>query len=329
MVQTANLFALLGEGGDDDVVAPVVADVSVSKKAPVSAPSAVAKTATTDSARPNNDSKGNSNRNKNSKGPKVAESGAEAFENGNNGRSNFRENKEGRGGGSRGKDNGRGRGRGTQREGGADDGEQRQPRKREFDRHSVNGHQTEKRHGAGKANWGTAGETGTEADNDKNEPSSPKPESGDKAAEESEETETEMTLQQYEKLQEEKRLAFLSNVKAEVASVKAVDESAFAKMSLVKKDDLENDFLVANKKQTKKVEEIIKPKAPKPKEVLEVAFRVVDPNEQQAPRERSARGNRGSGRGDRSSKNTGGRGSNREALINIESDSAFPALAIK
>jgi len=271
-----NPFALLGEDGDD--APPTVA-------APVKAAAAPVKAATAASAKPKEASKpsGEAKKSDVTKG-KGGRDAAPEPESPVAGRG------EGRGerGAGRGK-GGKGGGRGRK------DGEEgRPPRQREFDRHVPgNGRRdTEKRGGAGKANWGTATEVPSEEKKDDEVTGDA---NGEDSVEEKEPEvpDNEMTLEEYQKNVLEKRNALLASYNVNKRTV-AVD-TALQSNILKKKDEEDKTFVVSKAKEAKSKEST---KSVKEKEVIETSFRVrVDEPPRREFGGKGDRGGKGEGRG--------------------------------
>jgi plasminogen activator inhibitor 1 RNA-binding protein len=219
---------------------------------------------------------------------------------------------------------GKGRGAGGDRAG-----------KREFDRHDASGrgHETEKRHGGGRGNWGaegdeskelaeklTLGADGEEADGSDAEAAAPE--------------EKQLSLEEYEALMEEKRAGL--NVQRE-ASFK-VDKAQFQGMKTFEKQ--EEDVGLSLNKNSKSIGTNKAGRERERKErdvVVDVGFRVQSAEE--APARGGDRGGRGrggdrrggrgggrssGGRGGRTS--SGGRGRGGNASINVGDTNAFPSL---
>lgn len=207
--------------------------------------------------------------------------------------------------------------------------------KRDYDRHDASGrgHETEKRHGGGKGNWGAEGDEVKDL-NDKlvidDEP--------DAVAEAEQEDEKQMSLEEYETLMAEKKAAL--NATKEAAF--KVDDSQFAGMKTFAKEEEDVDLSL-----DKHAKVIGANKGPKDKErkevsqILDVGFRVQSEEEKRAmSRNRGGdrRGGRGGdrrgGRGDdkksgrgRGGGRGGGRGAGRDGpSINVADTTAFPSL---
>lgn len=220
---------------------------------------------------------------------------------------------------------GGGRARGKARGGGDRTG------KREFDRHDASGrgHETEKRHGGGRGNWGaegdeskemaeklTLGAEGEEADGSEVEAAAPE--------------EKQLSLEEYEALMEEKRAGL--NVQRD-ASFK-VDEAQFQGMKTFEKQ--EEDVGLSLNKNAKSVGASKAGRERERKErdvVVDVGFRVQSAEEAPARGDRNGRGRgdrRGGGRGrssgGRGRGSSGGRGRGGGAPINVGDTNAFPSL---
>lgn len=232
-------------------------------------------------------------------------------------------------GGARG--GGRG-GRGRPRSGGEHAG------KREFDRHDASGrgHETEKRHGGGRGNWGAEGEEVKDLAEKINLGGEAAESEGEGAA--VEEEEKQLTLEEYEALQLEKRAGL--NVQRDAAF--KVDNAQFQGMKTFEK--LEEDVGLGLNKNAKMIgaNKGVRERGRKDREVLvDVGFRVQSAEEGGGGRgDSGGRGGRG-GRGDRRPRGGGrvggrsaggreGRGprpsGGRGAPINMEDTSAFPSL---
>lgn len=179
--------------------------------------------------------------------------------------------------GGRGGGRGRGRGRGGERTG-----------KREFDRHDASGrgHETEKRGGGGRGNWGAEGDEikaeekavveGEEAVAAEGEQAPPV------------EEEKQLSLEEYEAMLAEKRATL--NTQREAAF--KVDEAQFQGMKTFAKDEEDVGLgLNKNAKSGKTVRE----KERKEKVVVDVAFRVQPEAERREKGRAPSRGGRGRG----------------------------------
>mmetsp|Transcript_24356 Transcript_24356/g.29524 ORF Transcript_24356/g.29524 Transcript_24356/m.29524 type:complete len:341 (+) Transcript_24356:246-1268(+) len=334
-----NMFALLGGEDDDMPQAPVAAKADKSKEA--DKPKAVAKPAI------KSDGKGAGSARSGGKGQGQGRDGGKGGRGGydraprddeddNSGYGSRNAGKGGRRDGGKGgyrRDGGKGGYRG--------DGEEGRPRKREFDRRSGTGKGAEvKRDGAGKANWGSekdeinAAAEGATADAEA-EPEELDPEAEAAAAEaaaEKEREEKEMTLEEYQKVLAEKRSALQQSFNKE-NSERQVNDSAFAKMTLVAKSEEEEVYFVGEAK-TKKT------KSKKAADADEDAEKVV-PNfsfarkEEYTPRDsgkgKGGKGGRprrenGGGKGGRGASGYGGKGGRGYSAPNIGDSSAFPTL---
>lgn len=192
--------------------------------------------------------------------------------------------------------------------------------KRDYDRHdgTGRGHETEKRHGTGRGNWGAEGDEVKDLNDklalDDNE------EAGD--VEPVEEPEKQMTLEEYEAMMADKK-ASLNQVKE--AAFKA-DEQQFAGMKTFQKVEEEVDLSLNKNAKVYGASKIGRERERKEKGVVkEVGFRIESAEEQQRARG-GGRGGRG-GRGPRGPKR-GGRGDNRRSQnsINVQDKEAFPSL---
>jgi len=201
--------------------------------------------------------------------------------------------------------------------------------KREFDRHDASGrgHETEKRHGAGRGNWGAEGDEIKEATEKLNLEGG---EEADADVPPPEEEEKQLTLEEYEALMAEKRAGL--NAQREAAF--KVDDSQFKGMKTHEK--VEEDLGLTLNKNAKTVgaNKAGRERERKDKEVVvDVGFKIQSAEERGPARGgRNSRGgdrrnNRGgSGRGGRQSgAGRGGRGG-RGAAINVEDTNAFPSL---
>lgn len=249
---------------------------------------------------------------------------------------------QGRGGkGGKGGKGGRG-GKGYGGGGGGGDGEERRPPKRDHDRRSASsrGNEVNKRGGAGRGNWGSetepisADKPATEEKADGEEATAEKLDGeGEPTEVPKEEEDNEMTLEEYEKAQEQKRLDFKNQFKAGTRDSK-VDEAAFAEMDIVTKPAEEDQILQVGakaakaKKDGKKIE----------KETTTVETNFHIPREETfSPRKggkgegrkggkgQSGFGGAGGGRGQR-----GGRGGGKAYQApDLSNESAFPTLGGK
>jgi plasminogen activator inhibitor 1 RNA-binding protein len=234
-----------------------------------------------------------------------------------------------RGGGRGGARGGGGRGR--PRSGGERAG------KREFDRHDASGrgHETEKRHGGGRGNWGAEGEEAKDLA-EKTLGDQPVDSEGEVAA--VEEEEKQLTLEEYEALLSEKRSGL--NVQRD-AAFKA-DDAQFQGMKTFEK--VEEDVGLGLNKNAKTIgaNKGGRERGRKERELMvDVGFRVQSNEEQGGGGGRGGRGERGGRGGDRRPRGGGraggrsaggreGRGprpsGGRGAAINMEDTSAFPSL---
>jgi len=304
-----NPFALLGEDGEDSPPAP-----AKTVAAPAKAPAAV-KAKEPSAPKPASDAK--SIKPKGSAHPPAQEPDSPAAI----GRGDGAER------GERGKGGKGGRGRKDGEEG-------RPPRQREFDRHVPgNGRRdTEKRGGAGKANWGTPTDVLQE---DKKETVENTEEPTEDAKEETEAPDTEMTLSEYEKNLMEKRNALLSSYTANKRTV-TVDKAL--QNNILKKKDEDSTFAASKIKEAK-----AKEAKAKVKEIVESGFRIkVDEAPRREDRPFGGKGDRGKGEGrgkgkgggkgkgdstgtSTNARRTGGPGFN----ANVMDESSFPSLGAK
>jgi plasminogen activator inhibitor 1 RNA-binding protein len=212
------------------------------------------------------------------------------------------------------------------RRGGRGDGEGRQRSRREFDRRDASGRGHDgHRGGAGKGNWGKAGDELAEEGSAFVEESETEPEVVDNSSE--------ITFEQAEALKAEKKKALAAQWKAPEAKV--IDTSAFEGLSLASRGN-DDEVDVGNPTGPKAKRE--RTKNAGAKQTLVAAFRVAPTqpadDRDERPRGRdSGRGGRG-GRGGRDSgrsgrDNRGGNRGGRGAKINVEDTSAFPTLGGK
>ncbi|WZN60439.1 HABP4_PAI-RBP1 domain-containing protein [Chloropicon roscoffensis] len=213
-------------------------------------------------------------------------------------------------GGNRGEGNRRGGGRGGR-------GGSRGGRGREYDRRSGTGRGNKlgyenKKGGGGRGNWGAPGDDGSYA------PTAEKGEN-DAAAEEPEEPDNELTLDEYAKQQAEakKKLEALTGKSSGATVVDASKE--FKGMSMNKKEDVTSEW-AAFESGSKKG----RTKNRKEKQTLTAGFKIKD--EGYEPRERRDRGGRGGARGGRGGRG-GARGGGRGGMnAKLDSASDFPTL---
>ena len=210
--------------------------------------------------------------------------------------------------------------------------------KRDYDRHDASGrgHETEKRHGGGKGNWGAEGEEAKDL-NDKLVIE----DESDAVVESEQEEEKQMSLEEYEAVMAEKKAA----LNATKESAFKVDDSQFAGMKTFAKQEEVVDLSL-----DKHAKVIGANKGPKDKDrkeisqILDVGFRVQSEEEKRATNRRGGdrrggrggdkRGGRGGddrrgGRGgdDRRGGRGGGRGAARGGpSINVADTTAFPSL---
>jgi plasminogen activator inhibitor 1 RNA-binding protein len=220
---------------------------------------------------------------------------------------------------------GGGRARGKARGGGGDRGG-----KREFDRHDASGrgHETEKRHGGGRGNWGAEGDESKEMA-EKLTLGGEGEEAGVSDAEAAAPEEKQLSLEEYEALMEEKRAGL--NVQRD-ASFK-VDKAQFQGMKTFEKQ--EEDVGLSLNKNAKSVGANKAGRERERKErdvVVDVGFRVQSAEETPGRGDRSGRGRgdrRGGGRGRSSGgrgRSSSGRGRGSGTAINVGDTNAFPSL---
>jgi len=228
------------------------------------------------------------------------------------------------------------RGKGYGGGGGGGDGEERRAPKRDHDRRSGTGRGNEvKRQGAGRGNWGSENELisadkPAEEKADGEEATAEKPE-GEEAEAPKEEEDNEMTLVEYEKAQEQKRLDFKNQFKAGTKDTK-VDEAAFAEMAIVTKPAEEDQILQVGAKAAKAKKEVKKTE----KETVAVETNFHIPREETFSPRKGGKGDGrkggkgqsgfGAGRGPRG----GGRGGGKAYQApDLSNESAFPTLGGK
>ncbi|CAN8324971.1 unnamed protein product [Cochlearia groenlandica] len=242
----------------------------------------------------------------------------------------YRRSEEGDGGARRGGAVGgyRGGGRGGRR---GDSGDYLERPKRNFERHSGTGHGNEfKRDGAGRGNWGAAGDEITPVSEELAEKSlvAEKQSGEDEAADASKETpveaqaekepeDKEMTLEEYEKVLEEKKKALLATKTEE----RKVDTKAFETMQQLSSKKSNNDevFIKLGSEKDKRAVE----KEEKTKKSLSIN-EFLKPAEGESYNPRGGRG----GRGARGGATVGG-GNQRyggAAAPAIEDTAQFPTL---
>lgn len=221
---------------------------------------------------------------------------------------------------------GKNNGRGGNRSRGAP-GER--PRKREHDRHDASGrgHETEKRHGQGRGNWGAEGDEVKDLEEKLNIAD----EEGGEGDAPAEEEEKQMSLEEYEAMLAEKRAAL--NTQREAAKI---DDAQLSGLKAFEKPEEEDIFGSVAGGKTKAVRE----KERKERETIDVGFRIQSADEVRGGRSGGRGGDRrGGGRGGdrrgsrggggagaaRGNQRGGGRGG-RGANINVNDTSAFPTL---
>eukprot|EP00884_Botryococcus_braunii_P013974 jgi/Botrbrau1/22578/Bobra.176_1s0011.2 len=344
-VQTSNIFDLLGEESPEDdapqeVITPVKPKPTLKASKPAEKPAAKAPSTPAERSSPNGPavngrgSPGARGRNGVGRGgfggrgvgrgmqdregpPRIRESPAEGEGYGGEGRR-----------GPRGEGRGRGRGRGGFRGDG--------------DRHSRNGFSDGaglKRDGQGKGNWGSDKDTikvAEEGEDGKPEEAVEEEAPQDIPAEgitpvKEDEGEKEMTLDEYEKVLEEKRVALNKAAKTPTYKVDAAKE--FQGMKVVEKRDVEaedNTFELTNKKTIGARKAGLVEKERKEKAVIEANFRFADES-----RGRGRGRGRGLGRGRFDSDDRPRRDRDtppaRQAVPRnlVITEGAFPALAPK
>jgi len=222
---------------------------------------------------------------------------------------------------------GGGRARGKARGGGGGD----RAGKREFDRHDASGrgHETEKRHGGGRGNWGAEGDESKEMAEKLNLGAEGEEADGSEAEAVAPE-EKQLSLEEYEALMEEKRTGL--NVQRD-ASFK-VDKAQFQGMKTFEKE--EEDVGLSLNKNSKSIGANKAGRERERKErdvVVDVGFRVQSTEEAPARNDRSGRGRggdrRAGGRGRSSGgrgRSSSGRGRSGSASINVGDTNAFPSL---
>uniref|UniRef100_A0A7N0VF18 Hyaluronan/mRNA-binding protein domain-containing protein n=1 Tax=Kalanchoe fedtschenkoi TaxID=63787 RepID=A0A7N0VF18_KALFE len=221
------------------------------------------------------------------------------------------------------------------RRGGFNEGETdevERPR-RVYERHSGTGRGNEiKREGAGRRNWGTAADEIAPAVEEavaEKEKIVENPEveqdvdvTKEKPVEEAEEKEAEdkeMTLEEYEKILEEKRKALLA-LKPEERKVEA--DSEFKSMQQLSNKKSNDEIFIKLGSDKEKHKETT--------EKEEKVKKVVNINDFLKPAERERSGGRGRGRGRGARGGFNGRsGVSATALANIEDPGHFPALGVK
>jgi len=174
------------------------------------------------------------------------------------------------------------------------------PGKREHDRHDASGrgHEVEKRHGTGKGNWGAQGE---ETNEDGVAKLTLEEEEANGAQEE--EAEVQMSLEEYEAQQAEKRAA----LKAQRESVFKVDSAQFSGMKTFEKQEDDAGIVLTKNAKSVGTNKAGREKELKAKDVItNVGFRIASEAEQRPAREQRG-GGRGGGRG--GSRGGGGGGS--------------------
>jgi plasminogen activator inhibitor 1 RNA-binding protein len=247
------------------------------------------------------------------------------------------------GGGGRGRGEGRGRGAG---------------RRREFDRHDASGrgHETEKRHGAGRGNWGAEGEEPAGGELAEKltleEGAAPAAEGAAEGAAPAppppaEEEEVTMSLDEYEALMAEKRAGL--NAQRE-AAFKA-DAAQFDGMKTFEKVEVDVGLGLDKNAKVHGASRGPRERERKVKEAVQAGFRVATAEEARPARAEgrgAGRGGRGEGRGGRGEgRGRGGRGEGRGgegrgppraprpagprpagpgAAIKIDDTAAFPSL---
>ena len=204
------------------------------------------------------------------------------------------------------------------------------PRKREYDRHdgTGRGHETEKRHGGGKGNWGQdTDEIPAPAEVEKLTLAE-----GGENAEKVEETvqeeeEPQLTLEEYEAQMAEKRAA----LKAQRDSAFKADPSQFEGMKTFEKPEEDLGLELVKNAKMVGANKSGGNKQRKERELLvDVGFRVVS----ESDRKDRPRGNRGGTRGTRGGTRGGGGGGRpgsrphggRGGRINVDDTAAFPSL---
>ena len=214
----------------------------------------------------------------------------------------------------------KGHSRSARRAGRGEGGEGRQRSRRDFERTHGRGHDGH-RGGAGKGNWGKAGDELAELGANTVDESETEPEVVDNSSE--------LTFAQAEALKAEKRAALAAQWKKPEAKV--LDGSALEGLKLMSgdADDADLDFggvgVKGKRERTKNVAS---------KQKVDVGFRIAStqPADDRDDRDsgRGGRGGRDSGRGGRGESSRGGRGGGgRGANIKIEDTSAFPTLGGK